>query len=463
MRVESSFVLLCLLGASWLPMAAQPPVLTAHNDLARTGQNLEEATLTTSNVKSATFGKIFQATLDGLVDAQPLYVPGIPVANLGTHNLLIVATENDSLYALDADTGALLWKAVLLGKGETPSDNRSCSNVAPTIGITSTPAIAFRTGSLEGAIFAVAMSKGANGKYHQRLYKVNLTAGRQLGVVEIAAEYPATGPQSLNGYDTFDSKMYMERSALLLLNDVVYLAWASHCDYAPYTGWVMGYNANTLTQTSVINITPNGEDGAIWGSGAGLAADSSGNIYFGAANGTFDGTLNAQGFPIDGDYGNAFMRLSTGGNKLAVADYFTMYNTNRESDVDADLGSGGVIVLPDMTDANGQVRHLAIGAGKDNDIYLVDRDNMGKFNPENDDAIYQELYGVLTNGVWSMPAYYRGRVYFGSRNSPIRAFEFNQAVLSLTSVSQTSTVFPYPGALRRVSRRMARQMPFSGR
>jgi hypothetical protein len=295
------------------------------------------------------------------------------------------------------------------------------------------------------------MSKGANGKYHQRLYKVNLTAGRQLGVVEIAAEYPATGPQSLNGYDTFDSKMYMERSALLLLNDVVYLAWASHCDYAPYTGWVMGYNANTLTQTSVINITPNGEDGAIWGSGAGLAADSSGNIYFGAANGTFDGTLNAQGFPIDGDYGNAFMRLSTGGNKLAVADYFTMYNTNRESDVDADLGSGGVIVLPDMTDANGQVRHLAIGAGKDNDIYLVDRDNMGKFNPENDDAIYQELYGVLTNGVWSMPAYYRGRVYFGSRNSPIRAFEFNQAVLSLTSVSQTSTVFPYPGAASSIS------------
>jgi outer membrane protein assembly factor BamB len=452
MRLKSLLVLLCLLGASLLPMAAQPPMLMAHNNMARTGVNSEETTLTTRNVNSATFGKIFQATLDGKVDAQPLYVPGIPVPNRGTHNLLIVATENDSLYALDADTGALLWQAVLLGNGETPSDDRNCpSNVAPTIGITSTPAIAFTPGSLEGSIFAVAMSKGATGKYYQRLYKLNLTAGLQLGTVEIAAKYPATGPQSVGGYDTFDPKQYKERSALLLLNDVVYLAWASHCDDPPYTGWVMGYNATTLKQTSVINITPNGEDGAIWGSGAGLAADSSGNIYFGAANGTFDATLNAQGFPIDGDYGNAFMKLSTAGSRLAVADYFTMYNTNRESDADRDLGSGGVIVLPDMTDANGQVRHLVIGAGKDNNIYLADRDNMGKFNPDNDDAIYQELYGVLTNGVLSMPAYYGGRVYFGSRESPIRAFEFNQAVLSPTPVSQTSTVFPTPGAASSIS------------
>jgi hypothetical protein len=451
LRLKSCLVLLSVLGAPLKSTAAQPSVLTSHNDVARTGQNFEETTLTTSNVNSATFGKLFQATLDGKVDAQPLYVPGIPVPNQGTHNLLIVATENDSLYALDADTGAQLWKVVLLATGETASDNRGCLNVTPEIGITSTPVIAFSPGTLEGAIFAVAMSKDASGKYHQRLYKVNLRSGAQTGTVEIEAKYPGTGEGSTGSYVIFDPKQYKERSALLLLNGVVYMGWASHCDYTPYTGWIMGYNATTLAQTSVIDITPNGEKGALWGSGAGFAADTSGNIYYGLANGTFDTTFNAQGFPINGDYGNAFIKLSTAGNQLAVADYFTMYNTNRESDVDEDFGSGGVIVLPDMTDANGQVRHLAIGAGKDNNIYLVDRDNMGKFNPENDDAIYQELYGALPNGIWSMPAYFDGRVYFGSVRSPIKAFQFNQAVLSSTPVSQTSTVFPHPGAAPSIS------------
>ena len=238
---------------------------------------------------------------------------------------------------------------------------------------------------------------------------------------------------------------------MLLLNSVVYLAWASHCDDRPYTGWVMGYDANTLAQTSVIDVTPNGEDGGIWMASAGLAADSSGYIYFADGNGTFDPNLDARGFPIHDDFGNALVKLSSAGGQLTVSDYFNMYNTNRESDGDRDLGSGGVMVLPDMKDADGQVRHLAIGAGKDANIYLVDRDNMGKFNPENDSAIYQKLYGVLPSGVWSMPAYYGGRVYYGSRVGPVRAFQFNQALLSLTPVSQTSNDFPYPGALPSIS------------
>jgi outer membrane protein assembly factor BamB len=434
-----------------LPLAAQTNVLTFHNDLARTGQNLAETTLTTSNVNSATFGKLFQVTLDGLVDAQPLYAAGVAIPNQGTHNVLIAATENDSLYALDANTGAQLWKVALLAPGETPSDNRGCGQVTPEIGITSTPVIALQAGTGEGAIFAVAMSKDSSGDYHQRLYKVSLATGEPFAAVAIAGKYPGTGQNSSGGYVYFESSQYKERSGLLLLDGVVYLAWASHCDDQPYTGWVMGYNGTTLAQATVINVTPSGAEGAIWGAGAGLAADSSGYIYFLDANGTFDPTLNAQGFPVNGDYGNAFIKLSAAGGQLTVADYFTMYNTTSESDADEDLGSGGALVLPDMTDAGGTVQQLAIGAGKDSNIYLVNRNNMGKFNAENDSAIYQELDGALPGGIWSMPAYYQGRVYFGAVGGPIRAFQFSKAVLSATPASMTATTFPYPGATPSIS------------
>jgi hypothetical protein len=213
----------------------------------------------------------------------------------------------------------------------------------------------------------------------------------------------------------------------------------------------MGYNAATLAQTTVIDVTPNGGEGAIWGAGAGLAADPRGYIYFLDANGTFDTTLNAQGFPNQGDYGNAFIKLSAAGGQLTVADYFTMYNTTSESDADEDLGSGGALVLPDMTDAAGQVRHLAIGAGKDGNIYLVNRDSMGKFNSQTDSAIYQELDGALPGGIWSMPAYFRGQVYFGAVGGPIRGFQFSKALLSSTPASATSITFPYPGATPSIS------------
>jgi hypothetical protein len=434
-----------------LPLAAQTNVLTVHNDIARTGQNLAETTLTPANVNSSTFGRLFQVTLDGGVDAQPLYVSGIPVAGQ-THNLLIVATENDSLYALDASTGAQLWKASLLPSGETPFTGfGACNEVAPQIGITSTPTIAIKPGSTEGAVFAVAMSQDAAGKAHQRLYKVNLTAGQILASIQIAAQYPGTGAESNGTENIFDPAQYKERAGLLLLNSIVYLAWASHCDRLPYTGWIMGYNANTMAQTTVLNVTPNGQEGAFWAAGAGLAADSNSYIYAPVGNGTFETTLTAQGFPLNADFGNAFLKLSTAGNQLAVADYFDMFNSDRESDGDWDLGSGGVLVLPDMTDASGVVRHLAIGAGKDSNVYLVDRDNMGKFNPENDNAIYQELYGAVPDGIWSMPAFFQGHVYYGAVNGPIRSFEFSKARLVAAPVSSTSATFPYPGATPSIS------------
>jgi hypothetical protein len=248
----------------------------------------------------------------------------------------------------------------------------------------------------------------------------------------------------------FDPEQYAERSALLLLNGVIYTGWTSHCDIRPYTGWIIGYSESTLAQTSVLNVTPNGDAGSIWMAGAGLAADSSANIYFLDANGDFDTSLNGSGFPGNGDYGNAFMKLSTSGNQLAVADYFEMDNGVEESDTDTDLGSGGTIVLPDLSDGSGNTWHLAVGAGKDSNLYLVNRDSMGKFSANNNN-IYQELAGALPGGVWAMPAYFNNTVYYGSVGSPIQAFTIANAKLSTSATAKTATSFGYPGATPSVS------------
>jgi hypothetical protein len=216
----------------------------------------------------------------------------------------------------------------------------------------------------------------------------------------------------------------------------------------------MGYNATTLAQTSVLNITPNGNEGAIWGSGAGLTADAQGNIFFLDANGSFDTTLNAKGFPSSGDYGNGFIKLSTANGRLTVADYFVMDNQRQENGSDTDLGSGGALLLPAMKDASGKVRKLAVGAGKDSNLYVVDRTSMGKFNP-NSNNIYQELSSSLPGGIWSMPAYFNGKLYYGPVGQPLYEFKFSQAKLS-GPVMQTANSFGYPGTTPSVSSRTTR-------
>ncbi len=425
-------------------------VLTYHDDNTRSGQNTQETTLTTSNVVTATFGKVGFYSVDGKVDAEPLYVPGETVAG-ATHNVLYVVTEHDSAYAFDADTGTVLWHVSALGTNETTSDSRGCGQVVPEIGITSTPVIDPKAGA-HGTIYLVAASKDSSGSYHYRLHALDLTTGAEVSgsPVPIQATYPGTGAGSSNGQVVFDPAQYNERAGLLLLNGAVYLGWTSHCDNGPYTGWIMGYNETTLAQTTVLNLTPNGSEGSIWQAGAGLAADSSGNIYFLDANGTFDTSLNSSGFPANGDFGNAFMKLSTTGNKLAVADYFVMFNTTAESNADQDFGSGGAMLLPDVTDASGNVHHLAIGAGKDQNIYVVDRDNMGKFNASTNN-IYQELSGALAGGEFGMAAYWNNTVYYGSVGDVLRAYPITQAKLATTPASQTVHIFPYPGATPSVS------------
>ena len=428
-------------------------VLTYHNDNLRTGRNPAETILKPGNVNAGTFGKLFVINADGKVDAQTLYAPDISIPGNGTHNVLFVATEHDTVYGFDADTGSALWQVTMLKAGEKTSDSRGCSQVSPEIGVTATPVIDLAAGP-HGTIYVVAMSKDSGGSYHQRLHALDITNGSEQfsGPVEVAATYPGTGDNSQNGNVVFDAKQYKERPGLLLLKHVVYTFWSSHCDIRPYTGWIISYDQNTLAQKSVLNVIPNGNEGSIWQAGAGPAADSAGNIYFLTGNGTFDTTLDANGFPNKGDYGNAIVKLSTKLNKLAVADYFTMFNTVAESNVDEDLGSGGAMALPNIKDANGVVHRLAVGAGKDASIYLVNRDNMGKFNPNNNSQIYQQLNGVLGGSVFSAPAYFNKRIYYGAVGDRIKAFAFNSnGLLDTTPASQTSTFFQYPGATPSIS------------
>jgi len=431
---------------------AKPPgtdVLTYKNDLSRTGQNLSESALTPANVTSASFGLLRNLTVDGKVDAQPLYVSQLSVSG-SLHNVVFVATEHDSVYAFDADTGSTLWQASLLATGETLSDTHGCFQVVPEIGITSTPVID-RSAGAHGIVYVVAMSKDASSNYHQRLHALDLATGAELlnGPVEITATYPAAG----GGTTTFSPGQYEERAALLLLNGTLYTSWTSHCDVGPYFGWIIAYSASTLSRTAVLNVAPNsgGTGPAIWMSGGGPAADSSGNIYLLTANGAFETTLDANGFPTNQDFGNSFLKISTAGGSLRVADYFTMYNEVAESAADEDLGSGGEMLLPDLTDSNNIVRHLVVGAGKDGNIYVVNRDAMGKFNSTDNSQIWQQVSGALVSTVFSTPAYFSGTVYYGDVGDTLKAFTISGAKLPASPQSQSATQFGSPGTAPAVS------------
>jgi len=426
-------------------------VVTYKNDLARTGQNLTETVLTHANVSAAGFGLLRFLATDGKVDAQPLYLSGLTVQG-ATHNVVFVATENDSVYAFDADSGSTLWRASLLGSGETPSGPHGCDQVVPVIGITSTPVID-RAAGAHGALYAVAMSNA--GGDHQRLHALDVATGAELfgGPREITAVYPAPG----GGTRTFDPGQYEERAALLLSQGTIYTSWTSHCDSAPYTGWIIAYGQTSLAQTAVLNVAPNASGSgfasagpAIWMSGGGPAADTSGNVYLLTGNGAFETALDGNGFPSGGDYGNSFLKLATSGGALAVADYFTMSDEVGESAADLDLGSGGAMLLPDLTDSSGTARHLMVGAGKDGNLYVVNRDSMGRFSPGGNN-VWQELTGVLGGGIWSTPAWFNGTLYYGPSGGSLLAFTAAAARFPESASSRSSASFPYPGSAPAVS------------
>jgi outer membrane protein assembly factor BamB len=435
-------------------------VVTYHNDALRTGQNLAEHVLTPSNVAPGTFGLLRTLAVDGKVDAQPLVLHDYPMADQRRHEVVYAATEHASVYAYDPSTGVLLWQVSLLPPGETPSDARDCSQVMPEIGVTATPVID-RAGA---KLFVVAMSKDGAGKYHQRLHALSLASGAELqAAVEIRASVRATGaPGARDGRLVFDPGQYKERSALLLDHGVIYTSWASHCDKGDYTGWIIAYAAADLHQTAVFNTEPSGALGShqgeasFWNSNSGPAADPSGTLFVMTANGAFDTRLTPTGFPAGADYGNSILKLSpTVGGALEVSDYFTMYDANRESDADVDLGSGGLLLLPDQQDAAGRIRHLAVGAGKDRNIYVVDRDALGKFDSKGNRNAYQFLAAAFPNlgcgrGVYGAPVYFDGMVYTEATGDVIRAFRLSQARFPAQGETPVATMtthasFCYPG------------------
>lgn len=427
-------------------------VLTYHNDNARTGQNTNETILTPANVASTNFGLLFTCPVDGYVYAQPLVVTNLAIPGEGVHNVVFVATEHDSVYAFDADdndgsNASPLWQTSFInpaaGVTTVSSSDVSCGDLVPEIGITSTPVIDPATGT----IYVEAKTKEViNGviTFVHRLHALDITTGAEKfgGPVAIQASVPGGGAGNDGaGNIPFAPLIQQNRPGLLLNDGVVYLAYASHCDLGPYHGWLIGYNAQTLTISNVFNTTPNGALAGIWQSGGGPACDTNGNIFVMTGNGTFDG-------PAYNDYGDSFLKLSST-NGLQLADYFTPFNQDALSSVDQDLGSGGPVLLPDSV---GSVAHphLLVGCGKEGKIYLLDRDNMGQFNPTNDSQIVQELPNAV-GGTWSLPAYFNNTLYYLGSFDVLNAFNVSQAIISTPPSSSGSTVFSFPGATPSVS------------
>jgi hypothetical protein len=432
-----------------LTVTATPPSTGATSDITtykynvgRTGLNSTETALTLANVNSTQFGLLRKMAVDGKVDAQPLYLANLTVAG-AAHNVVYVATEHGSVWAFDSDTGTKLWQVSLLKGGESPATN-GCSQITPEIGVTSTPVI----DRAAGIIYAVAMSVDGSSNYHQRLHALDITSGAELlgGPTDITASYTGTGAPT-----SFNPAQHAERAGLLLSGGAIYTTWTSHCDVAPYSGWVIAFSASTLARSAVLNVAADSQNGpSIWMSGGGPAADSSGNVYVITANGDFDTTLDANGFPNHGDFGNSFLKIAPASGGLTVTDYFAQHDTVARSSQDADLGSGGELLLPDMNDSTGKTRHLMAGAGKDTNIYLVDRDSMGKFNSSTNNIV-QTLSGVLPGGVWSTPAYFNNTLYFGDVSGTLKAFAISAAKIASTPSSQSPTSFVYPGTAASVS------------
>jgi len=440
-------------------------VITYHNDLSRTGVNAQEHALTNSNVTTATFGKIFSCAVDAAVYAQPLWVANLTISG-GTHNVIFVATQHNTVYAFDADASpcATYWQTSangvnsLMPPGETwvtSADEAGCALVIPDVGILGTPVIDPATGT----IYLVTNTKTTSGApFHQRLHALDIATGNEKfgGPTEIAAVVSGTGAGSSAGQVSFDPKLNNQRPALLLQNGHVFISWASYCDFGPYHGWLMAYNATSLLQEAVFNVSPNSFAGGIWMSGNGPAADSSGNIYLATGNGTWNGT------DAFGDSILKFQALTTAPASLTVLDYFTPHDQSSLDTKDVDLGSGGVMLLPDPSGISGHP-HLLVQADKRGNIYLVDRDNMGHFCSTcttSDTQIVQTVSGALT-GLWGSPTYWNGTLYFGETDATsnlkyMKAFSFGPTGPNFLSTSPTSTTastyaYTYPGATTSVS------------
>lgn len=416
-------------------------VFTQHNDIGRTGQNLGETVLTPASVQGS-FGKKFSQPVDGNIYGQPLYVPNVAIQGKGTHNVVYVVTQNDSVYAFDADASmGALWQVTLLdsahgaGTGATPTDTGSdnpCSDVIPKIGIESTPTIDPSTGTMY-----VKSKTKENGNFFHRLHALDITSGTEK--VSPPATIAASG---------FNTLMHTNRPGLLLLNGIVYVAYASDCDNQPYHGWIFAYDAATLTQRAVFNESPNGREGGFWMAGSGVAADSNGNIFISSGNGDFDTSHT----PAQ-DLGDTNMKLFFNGTAFSLVDYFTPFDQHSLDQTDADLGSGGVLLLPDQ---GGTTPHEFVQVGKEGTIYVINRDQMTAGNQHfcsgcaSDTQIKQELQSEV-GGMWSMPAYWNGNVYFWGSGDNLTQFPIANGLLAVQPSHTSGTFLGFPGATPSIS------------
>lgn len=438
-------------------------VFTYHNDNARTALNSQETVLTTANVNSTQFGKLSSYPLDGYVHAQPLYVANVTIPGQGTHNVLYVATENDSIYAFDADNKSSkpLWHRSFVDRARriTPVPCKDieifyshCDLKDPNapVGVVSTPVI----DPSSNTMYLDARTK-ENGVHFHRLHALDIATGEEKfgGPIAITASVPGTGEGSKHGVLDFNPLRQNNRPALLLLNGVVYVAYASRGDIHPYHGWLLGYapDANgKLAQVAVFNTTPNAGKlncnaseggGGIWAAGA-VSADSNSNIFLGTGQGFFD--------TASGNYGDSFLKLGTNGG-LQLLDYFTPFTQAKMDCRDWDAGSGGTLILPDQTGTSHP--HLLVVGTKEGEsdskyfpqgrIYLLDRDQMGKFNPKKDE-IAQELNGI-SGLIFNSPAYWNQNVYINGNQKPLQCFGLKNGLLSTSPVSQTSDTFADSG------------------
>jgi hypothetical protein len=436
-------------------LTAQVSVLTYQYDNTRAGSNLKETLLTPQTVKAKQFGRLFRRSVDGSVYAQPLYLPKVKVGEKGTHNVVYVVTEHDSAYAFDADddlgpNATALWHVSLIdpanGVTAVPSsDYLRCPAILPEIGITSTPVIDPTTNT----IYLEAMTKetvyGAV-EYVHRLHALDAATGKERAgsPIKIEATIPGTGDGT--NKVAFTAQNQKQRPGMLLLNGVVYMAWSSQCERRdPYHGWLLGYDAKTLRQVAVFNDTPNGAEGSFWESGVAPAADEQGNIFLASGNGTFDG---ANGGP---DFGQSYIRIRTkaNGEPLLVNDYFTPFNVARLNRRDIDLGSGGVVLLPDDA-GTPKHPHLLIGAGKEGRVYVLDRDKMGGHELTSDQQIVQSMGGSITS-LFGKPVYFYGSIFFCGAGDSLKQFAFSGGRMENQARSQTSLQFEYPGCVPTIS------------
>ncbi len=419
--------------------------ITWRYDNARDGLNPNETTLTTANVNSTTFGKLGEFTVDGRIDGEVLYVGQISISGV-MKNVIYFATENDTVYAVDADsisgtTATVLWSKSLVPSGEAPAlqeqTGGACGNVSP-VGVEGTPVI----DRGRNAIYAVAktMNSTTNTTQFFRIHALDLTNGNELfgGPTTVSATYPGTAGNVSGGVVTFSPRDQSNRPALLETGGNIYVAFGGQDgDCGLYSGWLISYDADTLVQGDAIDLNPNSSLGGMWNGGAGPSADAAGSIYVATANTGDDSSIGPN------DYPNSVVRVTDSGT-LAVADYFTPYNAETLDKEDADLGSAGVLILPDLVDGSSVVHHNAVAAGKDGNMYVVDRDNLGQFNMSTNNTV-QTITIPGGNQNFSTPAYFNNNVYVCPSSQTLKAYAISNALLATTATMQTTTAIGTSG------------------